>query len=173
MPSEIFKPIKDYEGLYEISNQGRVKGLGNGRSACPLWKKERILSSQLKGHGYLWVKLCQNGRVRGKFIHRLVGQTFISNPDNKPQINHINGVKTDNSVKNLEWCDCRYNVNHFKQKQPKTSKYPGVSWNKLKLRWDSCISINGKRIRLGYFKDELKAGQAYKNKLEEFKRKEL
>lgn len=103
---EIWKNIKDYEGLYQISSEGRVKSLGNNKT-----RKEKILKNSKGSIGYLQVNLCKNGKLKRHSIHRLVAQAFIPNPDNLPEVNHINEDKTDNRVDNLEWCSRDYNIN--------------------------------------------------------------
>lgn len=104
---EEYKNIPGYEGIYQISNYGNVKSLGNNKS-----RKEKLLKLQSKTNGYLFVTLYKNGKHNSYLVHRLVAQVFIPNPGNKPQVNHINGIKTDNNVKNLEWNTNTENVQH-------------------------------------------------------------
>lgn len=105
---EIWKDIKDYEGLYQVSNWGRVKSLGNGGTH----KTSRILKSEKNTRGYLQVQLSKNGKRKWFFIHRLVAEVFLENPENLPQVNHIDEDKTNNRVENLEWCEHKYNMNY-------------------------------------------------------------
>lgn len=113
--SEEWRPIEGYEGLYEVSNTGRVRsldmyvkiGYGNYRL-----HKGKVISLLKKGeYGYIQVNLCYNGKLYKKYVHRLVAQAFIPNPDNLPEVNHKDEDKTNNSVENLEWCDRKYNMN--------------------------------------------------------------
>ena len=103
MENEVWKDVVGYEGLYQVSSFGKVKRLKNG--------KERILKPQPNGFGYLFVNLYKNKINKHFKVHRLVAKTFIPNPDNLPQVNHIDEDKTNNHVDNLEWCDAKYNIN--------------------------------------------------------------
>lgn len=104
---EIWKSITDYEGLYEVSNLGRVKSLGNNKS-----RKEKILKPAKDRKGYLYVILCRNGKVKNFKVHRLVAEAFLPNPEGFPEVNHKDEDKTNNQVENLEFCDCKYNINY-------------------------------------------------------------
>lgn len=107
MKEEEWRDIAGYEGKYQVSNLGHVKSLNYGRTG-----KERILSLRTCKGGYLLVNLCKNGIVKCYSVHRLVARAFIENPDNLPQVNHKNQVKTDNTVQNLEWCTAEYNIRY-------------------------------------------------------------
>ena len=112
MANEIWKPIKGYEGFYEISNLGRIKRLkhtiirSDGRKLTLPEKMLRL--NPLKMNGYVYVGL------KGKTfkVHRLVAETFVPNPLNLPLVNHIDENKTNNCASNLEWCDHKYNNNY-------------------------------------------------------------
>ena len=114
---EIWKPIPGYEGLYEVSNQGRVKRLEYTRVdkiGREYHNKERILKSSLdSAGGYLKVYLFDNeSRMKSIKVHRLVAKAFIPNPENKTQVNHKDEVKTNNCVENLEWVTLKENMNY-------------------------------------------------------------
>lgn len=104
MKKEYWKPVVEYEGLYMVSNWGRVKSMNYNHSG-----KERILKPGTNDRGYLYVELWKNNKRKRYRIHRLVAQAFIPNPDNLPMINHKDECKTNNIVSNLEWCDAQYN----------------------------------------------------------------
>ena len=101
---EIWRDIEGYEGLYQVSNKGRVKSLKCG--------KERILRPGIDGYGYCFIIL-YNDSVRKTFkLHRLVAQAFIPNLYNKPQVNHLDENKKNNCVDNLEWATAKENINY-------------------------------------------------------------
>lgn len=104
---EVWKDIKDYEGIYQVSNFGNVKSLGNEFS-----RKERFLKLSPQSKGYLTVVLQKNATRKMVLVHRIVAEHFIGNTESKPQVNHINGDKTDNSIENLEWVSHKENLDH-------------------------------------------------------------
>ena len=106
--NEIWKDIEGYEGLYQVSDLGRVRSLDR-EDAQGRRIKGTVLAGSLNGKGYLKVSLCRDGDVEGKLIHRLVAEAFLDNPDNFPQVNHKDENKTNNVVSNLEWCSALYN----------------------------------------------------------------
>lgn len=101
---EIWKDIEGFEGSYQVSNLGRVKSFHRGK-----WNN---ISPCESTKGYLQVFLHKNGKRKRFFVHRLVAQAFIPNPDNLPQINHKDEDKANNMVDNLEWCTAEYNLNY-------------------------------------------------------------
>lgn len=112
MEEEIWKSIKGYEGLYEISNLGRVKSLNYNRTG-----KEKILKPSKINSGYLHITICKNGKMKYFLVHRLVASAFLPNPDNLPCINHKNNDKMDNRLSNLEYCSYHYNNTYGAHKQ--------------------------------------------------------
>lgn len=100
--TENWRAIEGYEGIYEVSDLGRVRNVKTGRILRPGNDKD----------GYMLVVLCFSGKPKSFRLHRLVAQAFIPNPLDLPQINHKDENKTNNYADNLEWCDAAYNVNY-------------------------------------------------------------
>lgn len=112
---EIFNPIKGFEGLYEISQLGRVKSVARispHGSGNDLTIKERILKQGNGTNGYRYVVCRKEGKSHTLYIHRLVAIHFVDNPNNYPQVNHEDGNKSNNTALNLEWCTQSQNMRH-------------------------------------------------------------
>lgn len=107
---EIWKDVIGYEGLYRISNLGNV--YSNSRRGSGGARTGRILKPKIDGSGYMFVNLQYKGSRKYMKIHRLVALHFLDNPDNKPQVNHIDFNRTNNIVTNLEWCTVSENIKH-------------------------------------------------------------
>ena len=111
MTEEVWRDVKGYEGLYQVSNMGRVKSLGR-KDRFGRVIKERILEPAVTHNGYLRVGLHVDGKRKMLRVHRLVCEAFHENPDNKSEVNHVNEDKTDNRACNLEWSTRTENCNH-------------------------------------------------------------
>ena len=167
---EIWKDIPDYEGLYQVSNLGRVKSLKRVvyRSSGYLKTvRERILKAGIDGCGYLIVRLSKDGKGKTFAVHKLVAIAFLNHiPCGlKEVVDHIDNNKLNNKVENLQLTTQRHNSS--KDKSGGTSKYIGVHWVSLRNKWMARIRLNGKRYYLGYFENELDAHNAYHNALKE------
>lgn len=134
---EEWKDIEGYEGLYQISNYGRVKSLKYG--------KEKILKGGKVSSGYLQVGLCKDGKLVRKYIHRLVAEAFIPNPNNYEQVNHKDEDKSSNIVLNLEWCDSKYNNNYGTRNQRSAEKQ--INDPKRSKKVDQIDKVSGEVIR--------------------------
>lgn len=108
---EIWKPIMGYEGFFEVSNLGRVRSLDRYDN-LKHFRKGGLKKLSKDKDGYLKVGLFKDGKQKLYFVHRLVAQAFLPNPNNQPQVNHKNEKKDCNIVSNLEWCDGTYNQNY-------------------------------------------------------------
>jgi hypothetical protein len=160
--TEVWKHIPNYEGLYQVSNIGNVKSLGNDKA-----RKERILKPNKNKAGYYYLNICKKGKVKSMKVHVLVAMAFLGhNPDGTHRIcvDHINNNPLDNRVENLQLISQRENASKDRKG---SSKYTGVFWDKRANKWKTQIYIKDKSKHLGYFLDEYEAHLAYQNKLNE------
>lgn len=159
---EVFVPVKGYEGLYEISNTGLVKSFIKSNR-----RKGDYLTNVLAPVGYYVTALSKDKKSKNVYIHRLLAEAFIENPNNYPFIDHINGNKQDNSISNLRWCTKKQNERfNNKINKNKSSKYVGVCYDKHWGKWKASLNINGKTKNLGTYKTEHEAYLRYKKFIE-------
>ena len=146
---EMWKDIKDYEGLYQVSNLGRVKSLERlAKSNNNNYRivKEKLLKQSEDKDGYKRVSLNKNNKSKLCTIHRLVAEAFIPNPNNYPCINHKDENKQNNNLENLEWCTVKYNNNYgtrierFKQKKQIAIGQYDLNGNLIK-KWNSAKEV--------------------------------
>ena len=113
---EIWKDILGYEGIYQVSTFGKVKALlrqkGKGTGRGSYISKERILKSRINRSGYKQVSLYKSGTARTLLVHRLIMIAFVPNLESKPEVNHIDGIKLNNDLSNLEWATHSENAKH-------------------------------------------------------------
>ncbi len=142
---EIWKDIKGYEGLYQVSNLGRIKSLAREYSVN---KGKRYIGERIKnlrkdsrGH-YLLVDLSKNGKSKTLLVHRIVAEHFINNPNNLTQVNHKDEDKTNNNVENLEWCDGKYNQNYGTLPKRRNEKLKHIKHEKKVICIEDKIIFN-------------------------------
>lgn len=163
--NEEFRDIKGYEGLYQVSNYGRVKSLTrNVKNNSVL--REKILKNNIRKNKYCQVNLYKNTIYKKISIHRLVIGTFILNLENKPCVNHIDGNPTNNRLDNLEWCTYSENIQHsFKylnRQCPTKGKFGKFSTN---YREVNQYDLKGNFIKkwFGFHEINRKLGFDYRN----------
>jgi hypothetical protein len=155
---EIWKEIPGYEGLYEVSNLGRVKSL----------KNSLIMKKSINNQGYERVNLFKNKKSRAFKVHKLVAITFLNHKPcgYKLVVDHINSDIKDNRLKNLQLITQRENSS--KERTLKSGLPVGVSFNKSNKKYQSSIYLEGKIIRLGNFGDPLEASEKYQQALKKY-----
>lgn len=143
---EVWVPVRDFP-QYEVSNWGNVRNVCSGT----------VLKAAARNNGYRAVTLCNLGVQCKYLMHRLVAVHFIPNPENKPEVDHINHNKADNNVSNLRWATSSENK---KNKSP-TGRFLGVTWVAAYRRWKAQITIDGQKTYLGHYRTEEEAATAY------------
>jgi hypothetical protein len=167
---EIWNDVPNYEGIYQVSNLGRVKSLERTISRAGKYDvviKERFLKLGTDSHGYLIASLHKDLKAKTFKVHKLLAIVFLKH---KPcgynvVIDHIDNNKLNNNLENLQLITHRQNIS--KDKKNKTSKYTGVCWHKHKKKWLASIQVNKVNLYLGMFTNEYDAYLAYQNKLKE------
>jgi hypothetical protein len=164
---EIWKDIPEYEGLYQISNLGRIKSLD--RTVEGIIKKysykSKILKAGTTTQGHLHVNLYKDKKSKSRTIHQLVAIVFLNHIPSgfNIVIDHIDNDKNNNCIDNLQLITQRENLS--KDKKNKSSKYTGVIWHNFHQKWTASIRIGKSRKYLGYYADEYDAHLAYQKEL--------
>jgi len=153
---EIWKDVVGYEGIYTISNIGNIKSLRRKGVA-----KDRLMKKNIH-RGYVCVTMTKNKKPKAFFLHRLLFAHFKGDLLDCMVIDHIDNVKTNNSLSNLQQITPRENATKDRFRQKTTSKCLGVSWCKVKSKWRATIYDGKKRKHIGYYKKEIDAYNAYK-----------
>lgn len=137
---EEWRNIREFEGWYQVSNDGKIRSLDrdiiDGRKI-----KGKLLKQYVDEQGYKRVRLCRGGKHFNKQVHRLVADAFIPNPFNLPVINHVDENPGNNRVENLEWCTVKYNVNYGHRAERYAAKTQGESHYMHKLTEEDVINI--------------------------------
>lgn len=114
-PQEEWRDIRGYEGIYQVSNLGRVRSLDRycaGLNGCRIVHRGKIRAQSTQKSGYKFLSLQVGGKVKTLRVHRLVAEAFVDNPHNYPEVNHIDEDKSNNAASNLEWCTRSYNCSY-------------------------------------------------------------
>ncbi len=146
---EEFRVIKGFE-KFSVSNIGNVCYTDTGR----------IMNQHTNKKGYKELDLYSGGKKKKFRVHRLVAEAFIPNPNQKPVVDHINTIRTDNRVENLRWASVQENNFNQKLGSRNTSGHKGITWYKPSSKWMAHISFNNQSITIGYFKNKEDAIQA-------------
>lgn len=167
---EVFKDVPNYEGLYQVSNIGRVKSLSRvitKRNGVNSPVKGRFLKQGTGRDGYLLVILKNTGINKTFKIHQLVAICFLNHTPNghKIIVDHKDNNRSNNNLSNLQLITQRENAS--KDQKGRASKYIGVDWKKDRRKWRASINIKGKQVHLGTFTTELEASKAYQIALNE------
>lgn len=166
-----WKDIKDFEGMYQVSNIGAVRSLERLVNNKQGKRKVNggLLKPQLTHKGYLKVFLRKDNKSYPKVIHRLVAEAFVDNLENKPEINHIDGDKTNNRSTNLEWCTRQENIQHSLE-NGLGSRTPAAKLTKEQVKEikqlltnESCASIGRKYGVSRHTIADIKKGKSWKN----------
>lgn len=168
---EIWKDIPNYEGIYQVSNLGNVKSLSRTikhSKGGDKVIKEKPLRQTINKLGYYYVGLCKKDTRKFYKTHQLVAMAFLNHVPCGMEliIDHINDIKTDNRLENLQVVTSRFNT--CKTRTNYSSKYKGVSWHKRDKNWCVKIWLGGERKYLGSFENEYEAHLCYQNALSEY-----
>jgi hypothetical protein len=155
---ESWKHVEGYEGIYAVSNLGRVRNEQTGK----------VLKPGTHPKGYHQVNLYADGKSKKHKVHRLVAIAFVVNadPERRDQVDHIDGVRVHNIASNLRWVthsENRRNARGISSRNgsPTSSVFKGVNFDRPNGKWRACIQEEGKRRHLGYFTSEIDAARAY------------
>ena len=160
--NEVWKDIPDYEGIYQISNLGRVMSIGRKKTRGDEYIPNKILKQTKDKNGYAQVNLSKQGKSKMCKTHRLTIKSFTYVSD--LHVDHINGIRDDNRLENLRYCTNRENSTFYFINRNRTSSYIGV-FKVSKNKWRASIRVEGKQYNLGNYSSELEASEVYQEAL--------
>ncbi len=131
----MWKDIDGYNGIYQVSNLGRVKSI-SFRNNKTIKSREKILKTKTNSKKRVYIMLYKNGKRRNLTVHRLVASAFLPNPNSLPEVNHIDGNPTNNNINNLEWCTKSHNAKHAYENELNNLKEYNKSRKKPIIRND-------------------------------------
>ena len=159
---EIWKQIEGYENKYDVSNLGNVRTSYEAVELTNV-KRGRIIKQYISTNGYLRICLCLEGKVKSFATHRLVAKSFIENPNNYSEVDHINCIKTNNCVENLRWVSHSLN-NLLRKPMKRIYDLPRGVYASGNNRYKANIKIDGKEKHLGVFDTPEEASVVYETK---------
>lgn len=167
---EIWMDMIGFEGRYQVSNHGRIRSIVTNHGKY----QEKIKTARIRSAkcNYLYVQLFIKDKAHHEAVHRAVAKAFVPNPEDKPMVNHIDGVKLNNNASNLEWVTCSENHKHAYTsglhtsdgtvtglKLGRSSKYRNVSWDNERSKWIAAPKMNGKQSFNRRFDTEVEAAK--------------
>ena len=171
--NEFWKDVIGFEGRYQVSNLGNIRSIQTNHGKY----QERLIPTRARSDTctYQYVQMWLKNKPHTEAVHRVVAKAFIPNPENKPMVNHIDGVKTNNRVDNLEWATCSENHKHafdtglrnashlierqLGKKSGITSKFHNVSWDSTRQKWKATLKDKKKMVFQKRFDCEIEAAQ--------------
>jgi hypothetical protein len=162
--TEEWRDVVGYEGYYQVSDRGRVKGLERIDSRGRL-REERVLKPLLHYKGYRTIHLHKDGHCKTVKLHRAVASAFLEDFSDKKQVDHIDGDRSNNMVENLRMATNSENKANMKKISGLSSKYKGVYWHKATGKWCAAVKKDGRPIHIGTFCNEVDAARAYDEKV--------
>lgn len=172
--SEIWKPVKNYKGIYEISNLGRLKSVSRiitTKANVKKHIKEKILNPQQNNTGYKCASLMYQNKQKKRLIHQLVAEAFLDSKylEKGLVVDHVDNNRLNNNLNNLQIITYRENLS--KDAKNKYSNFTGVTWHKKDKKWQTQINLKGKNIYLGQYNCEQTASKVYQQALKKSNKK--
>ena len=154
---ESFRAVSEFTN-YEVSSVGRVRRSETGK----------VMKQTENSYGYLVLNLSKDGKHKQKKVHQLVAEAFLTNPENKRTVDHIDSDRKNNCIGNLRFATHSENSRNTSKRANTTSKYYGVCFHKNADKWVAQIQIGGRRKHLGYFTDEKQGAEVFNKAAAEF-----